>query len=114
MKIIVCVKAVSGQLTEPNLSDTASLTLNPYDSFILNKLSQKVTSHDSVTCLCMGPPRARTVLERSLAMGAHYAVLLSDSRFSGSDTFATSAVLSAAIKRLTYDIVICGHEAVGR
>ncbi|MCI9413982.1 MAG: hypothetical protein HFJ79_02230 [Clostridiales bacterium] len=113
MKIVVCVKAVPSCLAEPGLPDAQVLALNPYDTFALKKLVERIRPHeDTITCLCMGPPHARAALERCLALGAAEAILLSDSRFSGSDTFATAIVLSAALQRIDFDVVVCGHEAV--
>ncbi len=61
----------------------------------------------------MGPKSAQTALKEALAMGADEAVLLNDRSFAGSDTLATSLILSAALKKLKkFDLVICGEKAV--
>jgi electron transfer flavoprotein beta subunit len=61
----------------------------------------------------MGPPQAEDALREALALGADDAVLLSDRKFAGSDTIATSYVLANAIKKLgNFDLVLCGREAL--
>ena len=66
----------------------------------------------TVTAITMGPPQAAEVLRESIYMGADRAILLTDRRFAGSDTLATSRVLSQAIKQLgAFDLILCGREA---
>jgi len=66
-----------------------------------------------VTAITMGPPRASDVLRECLFMGADDAVLISDRKFAGADTLATSYVLSEAIKKLgKYDFVFAGRQAI--
>jgi electron transfer flavoprotein beta subunit len=66
-----------------------------------------------VTVITMGPPRASDILRECLFMGADDAVLISDRKFAGADTLATSYVLSEAIKKLgKYDFVFAGRQAI--
>ena len=66
----------------------------------------------SVVALSMGPPSFEPFLKLAVAMGADDAILLSDRSFAGADTFATSRVLAAAIKKLApYDLVLCGEAS---
>ncbi len=66
-----------------------------------------------VTVITMGPPRASDVLRECLYMGADEAVLISDRKFAGADTLATSYVLSEAIKKLgDYDFIFAGRQAI--
>ena len=60
----------------------------------------------------MGPPQADVALREALAMGADEAYLLSDRAFGGSDTFATSTIIAAGLKKIGYDIVITGRQAI--
>ena len=53
----------------------------------------------SVTAVCMGPPQADVALREALAMGCDEAVLVSGREFGGSDTYATAAILGAALKK---------------
>jgi electron transfer flavoprotein beta subunit len=67
----------------------------------------------TVTVITMGPPAAAEVLRESLYRGADEAVLLTDRQFAGSDTLATSYILSQAIKKKgSYDIILCGRQAI--
>ncbi len=66
-----------------------------------------------VTVITMGPPRASDVLRECLYMGADQAVLISDRKFAGADTLATSYVLSEAIKKIgAYDFIFAGRQAI--
>jgi electron transfer flavoprotein beta subunit len=66
-----------------------------------------------VTVITMGPPRASDVLRECLYMGADEAYLISDRKFAGADTLATSYVLSEAIKRIgSFDIIFAGRQAI--
>jgi electron transfer flavoprotein beta subunit len=58
----------------------------------------------------MGPPVAEEVLREALALGADRAILICDKLLAGSDTYATSLVLTAAIKKECpkFDIILCG------
>ncbi len=66
-----------------------------------------------VSVVTMGPPRASDVLRECLFMGADEAILISDRKFAGADTLATSYVLSEAIKKIgKYDFVFAGRQAI--
>jgi electron transfer flavoprotein beta subunit len=66
-----------------------------------------------VTCLTMGPPRASEILRECLFMGADAVCLVSDRKFAGADTLATSYVLSRAVAKLApYDLVFAGRQAI--
>ncbi len=67
----------------------------------------------TVSVVTMGPPRASDMLKECLYMGADKAYLISDRKFAGSDTLATSYVLSEAIKYIgEFDIVFAGRQAI--
>jgi electron transfer flavoprotein beta subunit len=120
MRIVVCVKQVP-DTTEVRI-DPATGTLiregipsiiNPDDKSGLEAalvLKEQLGAH--VTVLSMGPPQADIALRETLAMGADAAVLVSDRRFGGADTWATSITLAAALRRLGFDLVICGRQAI--
>ena len=66
-----------------------------------------------VSVVTMGPPRASDVLRECLFMGADAAYLVSDRKFAGADTLATSYVLSRAINKIgPYDLVFAGRQAI--
>jgi len=66
-----------------------------------------------VTAVTMGPPRASDILRECLYMGADDVMLISDRKFAGADTLATSYVLSEAIKQIgNYDFIFAGRQAI--
>ena len=123
MKVIVCVKQVpdtSGKVAvkaDGTLDRASMLTIiNPDDK---NAVEAALTLKDQTGCkvvvVTMGPPPAEGMLREILAMGADEAVLVSGREFGGSDTFATSQILAAAIKKIGLeadDIVFCGRQAI--
>lgn len=86
---------------------------NPED---LNALELALDIKDKfggkVTVITMGLPAASAVLRESLYRGADDAILITDRRAAASDTLATSYILSCAVKKLDYDIVLCGRQAI--
>lgn len=120
MKIIVCIKQVP-DTTEVRLDPkTGTLIrqgvpsiINPDDKSGLEAALRLKDSHGAyVTVLTMGPPQASAVLKQSYAMGADAVILLTDRKFGGADTWATSLTLAAAIKNLDYDLIITGRQAI--
>lgn len=66
-----------------------------------------------VTAVTMGPPRASDTLRECLYMGADEVYLITDRKFAGADTLATSYVLSEAIKKIgNYNFVFAGRQAI--
>ena len=117
MNIIVCIKQViAGDQVKLNpqthsLVRSAELSrINPFDLFALDmavKLKKEYSG--SVTAVTMGPKISDEVLWDALAIGADRAVLLSDTRFAGSDTLATSYVLGMGIRKIgRFDLILCG------
>ena len=123
MKAIVCVKQVpdtSGKVAvkADGTMDRASMATitNPDDmNAIEAALKLKDETGCEVTVVSMGPPPAEGMLRELLAMGADKAVLVSGREFGGSDTYATSQILAAAINKIGVekeDIVMCGRQAI--
>jgi len=74
-------------------------------------LQVKDAREANVTVLSLGPESARTTIRRCIAMGADAGVLLSDSAFDDSDSYATAFVLAEAIKKMGgYDLILCGRQ----
>ena len=123
MKIIVCVKQVpdtSGKVAvNPdgtlNRASMATIT-NPDDlNAVEAALVLKEQTGAEVVVVCMGPPPAEGMLRECLARGCDRAVLVSGREFGGSDTYATSQILAAAINKIgvdAEDIVMCGRQAI--
>ena len=86
---------------------------NPEDLNALETALQiKEQFGGQVTVVTMGLPAASSILRDSLYRGADAAVLVTDRRCAASDTLATSYILSCAAKKLQYDIVLCGRQAI--
>ena len=87
---------------------------NPEDLNALEMALQVRERHGGrVTVLTMGPPRATELLREALYRGADRVILLTDRRFAGSDTLATSYALKCAVERIgDYDLVFCGRQAI--
>lgn len=125
MKIVVLVKQVPA--TESKLAiaaggtdiDRTGLTfvVNPYDEFAVEEALQikERLGTGEVTVLSLRPHAAQKpeeALRTCLAMGADKAVLVSDAAFEGGDGFTTALVLAAALRRLPYDLLLSGKQAV--
>jgi len=65
-----------------------------------------------ITVITMGLPAASETLRDSLYRGADDAILITDTRCAASDTLATSYILNCAVKKIDYDIVLCGRQAI--
>ena len=89
--------------------------VNPLDLYALEaslRIKEKIQG-STVTVISMGPESAEKSLKEALSMGADKAVLLSDKAFAGSDTFATSYIISRSLKKLdNFDLILCGEKAV--
>jgi electron transfer flavoprotein beta subunit len=67
----------------------------------------------SITILTMGPPRAAEIIREGIYRGADNGILITDKRFAGSDTLATSYAISQAVKKIAnYDLVVAGRQAI--
>lgn len=94
-KIVVCLKYFKGEL-------------NPFDGAALECALE---TGAQVIALAMAPVSVLPAMQTLTRLGVH-AVLVSDPVFAGSDTIATSYILSEAIKKLNPDFVFCGRQSV--
>ncbi len=120
MKIIVCVKQVP-DTTEIKIDpvkgtlirDGVPSIMNPDDKGGLELALRLKDQHGAhITVISMGPPQADVILREAFAMGADRAILLSDRKFAGADTLATSYALSGLCRTLDYDLIIAGRQAI--
>jgi electron transfer flavoprotein beta subunit len=118
LKIIVCVKVVP-KIEEVRFNPEtktvdrsgASNELNEADKNALEaalQIEQKIGGE--VVVLSMGPRFFEPFLKLCVAMGADDAVLISDPVFAGADTYATSYALAQAIKKIGFDLILCGES----
>jgi electron transfer flavoprotein beta subunit len=121
LNIIVCIKQVPGTTeikidpkTNTLVREGVKSIVNPFDTYALEEgVRLKERYGGKVTVITMGPPQAEEALRETISLGADEAVLLSDRAFAGSDTWATSYVLSKAVTKIAnYDIVICGRQTL--
>lgn len=90
--------------------------LNPYCEYALEAaLSiKKQLKNTKITVITMGPPSAKAVIERAVALGADEGIILSDRAFAGSDCRATAYAISCGIKKAlgNPEIILCGRQAI--
>jgi len=93
---------------------SAPAETNPFD---LNAIETAVRIKEKmggfITAISMGPLQAESTLRDVLARGADRAILLSDKKFAGADTLATSYTIACAIRKIgSFDLIICGEKTV--
>ncbi len=120
MKIVVCIKQVP---------DTNEVRIDPNTGTLIREGVPTIINHDdkagieaalalkdevgaTVTVVTMGPPQADLALREALAMGADEAYLITDRAFGGADTLATSLTIAAALKKIGFDLIIAGRQAI--
>jgi electron transfer flavoprotein beta subunit len=120
MDIVVLVKQVPDSGAERRLRDTdhavdrdaADNVVNEMDEYAIEEaLRLQEASGGEVTILTMGPERATEAIRKALQLGPDKAVHVVDEALAGSCALATSAVLAAALRQLSPDLVLCGAEA---
>jgi len=125
MRIVVCIKQVPA--TESKLTLLAdssdidrsglSFIVNPYDDFAVEealRIKERLGTGE-VTVVSLrhhAMQKPEEALRTCLAMGADRAVLLSDAAFEGGDSLSASVVLAEALRRLSFDLILCGKQAV--
>jgi electron transfer flavoprotein alpha/beta subunit len=126
MNILVCVKQVPDTTIIKIDPETNTLIrkgvpsiLNPFDGYALEAAARiKDADPDTkIVLVSMGPQQAEAVLREGLAIAADKAYLVSARQFGGSDTLATSYILSCAVKKIEetegkFDAIFCGKQAI--
>jgi electron transfer flavoprotein beta subunit len=121
-KIIVCAKQVP---------DTNEIKIDPVKKTLIREGVPSILNHDDanaleealkvkdqypdthITVITMGPPQAKDLLIECIAMGADEGILLSDRALGGSDTWATSNAIAAAVNKLgAFDLIFAGRQAI--
>lgn len=126
MNLLVCVKQVPDTAeiridpkTNTLIRSGVPSIVNPFDSYAMEMAARlkDAVPGSRIVVLSMGPEQAKTALKQCLAVGADKAYLISDRAFGGSDTLATSYILSRAIVRVEelegkFDLIFCGKQAI--
>lgn len=126
MNILVCVKQVP-DTTEIKIDPIKNTLIregvpsivNPFDAYALEAAARiKDANPDTkIVVLSMGPDQAKKALRECLAIAADKAYLVSGREFGGSDTLATSYILSQTVKKIEesegkFDAIFCGKQAI--
>jgi len=119
MKIVVCIKQVPyiDQLkfdhdTKRVIREGVESEINPFDKRALTEaINLKNKTGAETIVLTMGPPQAVSALREALAMGIDRAVHLLGREFAGADTLATARALAAEIRKIGFDLILCGKYA---
>lgn len=126
MNILVCIKQVPDTTeirinpeTNTLIRDGVESIVNPFDTYAL-EAAARIKDKDpktQIVVLSMGPQQAKVALKECLGIAADKAYLLTDRAFGGSDTLATSYIISQAIKAVEaregkFDAIFCGKQAI--
>ncbi len=122
MKILVLIKQVPDTTDVKIDPETNTLKregvasiINPFDMYAIEealRVKERIGEGCGVVAISMGPPQAEEALKEAISMGCDSAVLLSDRKFAGSDTWATSYTLAQAIRKIgDYKVIFCGKQA---
>ena len=120
MKIIVPIKQVPetnnvkmDEETGTMIREGVESIINPLDLYAIETaIRLKEQFCGEITVISMGPSKAIEAIKEAIAMGCDKGILLSDRKFAGSDTWATSYVLSQCIKKIkNFNLILCGERA---
>jgi electron transfer flavoprotein beta subunit len=123
VKIVVTVKLVpdtnAAKRIDPGTKRLVrtgiETVINPFDEYAIEaalQLKERLGADGTtVTVFTMGPQSGKETLRKALAMGADDAVMLSDAGLEGSDVWGTSYAMAQALKKVGFDLVICGGLA---
>ena len=124
LHIVACIKQVPDTKIikmnpKTNTMDrrTAPAILNPYDTHAVEEAVRLRDRYGgSVSVLSMGPPPAVQAIKKCIEIGADEGYLITDRRFAGADTLATSYALKKALDKISkinpVDLIICGKMSI--
>lgn len=126
MNILVCVKQVPDTtvikidpVKNTLIREGVPSIVNPFDGYALEAAARiKDKNPDTkIVVVSMGPEQAKNALKECLSIAADKAYLVTDRAFGGSDTLATSYILTCAIQKLEelegkFDAIFCGKQAI--
>lgn len=119
MNVVVLIKRVPDTETRIQIKDKQVNTegiawvISPYDEYAIEEALRLIEKHSGkVTLVCLGPEDAKEVIRKGLALGADDAIHLNDPAFLNGDASTTARVLAAALRKMEYDLVLAGKQAV--
>ena len=120
MNVVVCAKVVPASTVTNRIDpDTRRLVrkdvtqeLDPQAAKAVEEGLRLIDKHGgAITVVVMGGDDATIGIRSALAMGAAAAVHISDPALAGSDALGTAKTLAAAIRRESFDLVLCATES---
>lgn len=120
MNIIVCIKQVPNTTnvrinpeTNTLIREGVESIINPFDTYAIEEgVRLKERFGGKTVAISMGPPQAEEALREAISLGCDEGILITDRRFAGSDTWATSYTLTQAIRKIKgFGLIICGKQA---
>jgi len=122
VEIVVLLKQVPDTETSIRIGDDGTTiktddvkwVINPYDEYAVEEALRIKESQGAgkVTILTVGQDRAVESIRTALAMGADEAVLIDDPLIAGSDGLGIAKILAAALKEISFDLIVAGMRAV--
>ncbi len=121
MHYIVCIKQVPNTTeikidpkTNTLIREGVESILNPFDAYAIEEAVRLKEAHGGkISAISMGPPQVEATLREAVSLGVDEIILLSDRKFAGADTWATSYTLAAAIRKLgDYTLILTGQQAI--
>ncbi len=119
MNVVVLMKRVPDTETRIQVRDGQVLTegiswvISPYDEYAVEEALRLIEKHGGkVTLVTLGPEESKETIRKGLALGADEAYHLNDAAFAGGDAATTAKVLAAACKKLPFDLILTGKQAV--
>ncbi len=96
-----------------DLNIEPKFAINIFDEFAIEEAIRLKEKHGgAVKVICLGGPKAIEALRTAIAMGADEAALIEDGSFATRDGYNTALVLSQALKKETFDVILCGRQAI--
>lgn len=119
MNIVVLIKRVPDTETRIQIKDGKVVTegiswvISPYDEYAIEEALRLIEKYTGkVTLVCLGPEEAKETIRKGLALGADDAVHVNDPALLNGDAASTSRILAAALKKLQFDLILAGKQAV--
>ena len=121
MHIIVLIKQVPelknvklDKETGTVIREGVESVVNPLDLYAVEAaLAMKEQNNCRITAVSMGPLKADRAIREVISMGVDDGILLTDKKFAGSDTWATSYIIGNAINKLgRFDLILAGERAI--
>jgi electron transfer flavoprotein beta subunit len=122
MKIVALVKQVLDTEAKIRIASSGldveregeTRIINPYDEYAVEEALRirDGAGGGEVTVISLGTEKAKEMLRHTVAMGADSPILIYDPLFDGIDPAATALVLTRALAKVGYDLILCGKQAI--